>query len=178
METLQVLNNRLKSTYGVTLDGNVKWRIVHSSEQYEDRLGDFWDRTPEGFLIRNVQEVRRVPKYPYIIPATWVLERYQVNDANPELKAKFSYEPLWVFWDVKNEPIYPSWESLSRLVYASMNAYKNPKKNDKILAEEAEAKLIKEKKEAREVLDNNVPELVANLASGSAITVPEIKSNE
>ena len=176
MESLQKLNERLKTTYGLTLDGHVKWRVVHSEGQFEDRWGDFWDRTPEGFLIRNVQEVRHVPKYPMVFPATWILERYQVNADNPELKAKFSYEPFWVFHDREDKPIYPSWDALAALIHASMNAYKRPKKNDKILADEAAEKLVKEKKHEREILDNNLPELVANLASGSAITVPEINN--
>ena len=169
MESLEQLNKWLRS-FGLALDGSPKFRIVHSEGQYEKRFGDFEDRTPEGFLIRRIGEVREVPKYPMVSPPTWVLERYLPNTNNPELKSNFSYEPLWVFHDINEQPVYPTRQAIQLLlsrVYAD-----RIKKTDKDHYEEDQAKLLKEKQEARDILDNKVPEMVSRLRQGTAIVSP------
>jgi hypothetical protein len=177
MESIQDLNKWLRS-YGLVSDGNPKYRLVHSESEYEKRFGDFEDRTPEGFLIRKIGEVREVLKYAYISPPTWILEQHHWNEANPELKAKFSYEPLWAFHDTKGDAIYPVRLALEHLLYLHTHKFKNPRKTEKSAYEEDQAKLRLTKIREREILDNNLPEMVSRLHDGSAVIVGDVKNGE
>jgi hypothetical protein len=117
-EPVEVLNQRLIDCYGTTNDrGN--WRVVWSEDQFEDRYGDYEDRTPEGILIRRVSEVRRVPKYRQWVPEKWCLETLMevpfLNSAElPGLK--LTYELVYAFPHRDGKPLMPSWGALRFLI--------------------------------------------------------------
>ena len=107
METLETINKRLKDNYGETAD-RPNFRIVWSEDEFENRLTYFTD---EGFELIH-PEVRRLPKYKQWIHEKYVLERLTavpVISENELPECKLSFEPLWVFEDVKGFPVKPTW---------------------------------------------------------------------
>jgi hypothetical protein len=107
MESVETLNQRLIDHYGVDSNTNQpQFRIVFSDEQFEKRLVGY---TPEGLhLLHPV--IREMPKYSYI-DGMYLLERLVIID-EPELPGvKLSYEPVWVFRDVHNNPLPPIWDA-------------------------------------------------------------------
>ena len=109
METLEIINKRLKDNYGETTD-KPNFRIVWSEDEFENRLTNFTD---EGFELIH-SEVRRLPKYRQWIKNKYVLERLTevpVFQENELPVSKLSYEPLWVFEDVKGDAVRPTWSA-------------------------------------------------------------------
>ena len=107
METLEIINKRLKDNYGETVD-KPNFRIVWSETEFENRLTNF---TNEGFELIH-PEVRQLPKYRQWIREKYVLERLTevpiINESElPE--SRLSYEPLWVFEDAKGNAVRPTW---------------------------------------------------------------------
>lgn len=85
----------LKDTYGSTLDGRPKFRVVWSTNLLEKRFGVFRDFYGH-ILVREVKGVREVLKYPFY-QDRWVLEKLDYVGDNHELIEKSTYEPLFVF---------------------------------------------------------------------------------
>jgi hypothetical protein len=82
------LNKRLREVYGLTIDGNNRFRVVWSENSYEKRLGDFG----KGF-----EEVKEVKKYSYLSDR-YILEAYIPEaKANPEINNSDGFEPIYVF---------------------------------------------------------------------------------
>jgi hypothetical protein len=104
MESVEEINRRLVDRFGkdVALN-NPNYRVVNTAGLTEHRLGTFTDLDSNGNFIREVREVREVEKYPYY-ENSWVLERLSPNLVNPELIAKVSYEPIWVFGEANSDP--------------------------------------------------------------------------
>ena len=107
-EDLERINYWLLRDFGRFENGEPNWRIVYSDDQYEKRLGDFIDRTSEGVFIREVTEVREVPKYPYI-KAKYVLERLLASPSIELTVNKLTYEPVWTFEDEKQNWLPPNY---------------------------------------------------------------------
>lgn len=100
----QIIAKRINDSIfsvGKTLLGQSLYRVVWSDNETEFRRGTFRDYLGSIF-IREVVEVREVPKYNYI-SARWVLERWIPPELaiNPELPNSRwgSYEPVYVFQD-------------------------------------------------------------------------------
>ena len=107
MESVETLNKRLIEHFGVdTEDGRPQFRIVWSDDQTEKRLTGY----TEFGTVLLVPEVREVPKYSYI-KHMYVLERYVLVDEAELPGINKSYEPIWVFRDVNNNPLPPLWEA-------------------------------------------------------------------
>jgi hypothetical protein len=107
LETLEIINKRLHENYGET-ENMPNFRIVWSEDQFEFRSTNFTD---EGFQLLH-PEVRKLPKYKQWIKSKYLLERLTAVPfiSKEELAdAKISYEPLWVFEDVKGFPVLPTW---------------------------------------------------------------------
>jgi len=118
MENIETINSRLER-YGRYLDGRPLWRIIFSEDEMEKRFGTFTDITPEGLFIREVTEVREIPKYrQYINPPSFILERLmEVPSVNQqEITVKTSYEPIWVFKDQIGNPVYPVWPAIELVI--------------------------------------------------------------
>lgn len=152
------------------------WRIVYSEDQFEKRLGTFRDFTSENIFIRELTEVREVPKYRQWIQDKWVLERVMPVDGinAEELTEKLSYEPVWVFEDKHGNPLPPKWEVIEIVLHAIHSAaaqsvgakYKMPE-SDK----NPEARKVEIDKIMEEIFGNETDVSTA-LEHQSAIVVP------
>lgn len=110
IESLKVLNKRLKSQYSTHSDNRPIWRIVWSEDQFERRFGTFEDSV-DGIFLRRVTEWREVRKYnyihdKYILEELVIVPEYQQS----ELGVKLSYEPTYVYMDKNGNPLPPKWE--------------------------------------------------------------------
>ena len=115
-EPLEVINRRLEDYYG-TEDKKASWREVSSNDQYENRYGDYEDRTPEGLLLRRYSGFRMVPKYSQWIVDKWVLEMLVVvPPGTMELTTKLSYEPAYAFPFIDGKPRIPIWDAVNYLI--------------------------------------------------------------
>lgn len=119
METLEVLNERLKEYFGTAWNGMPIYRIVFSDDQLEMRKMEHDDKDVKLLF----PEVREVPKYRHYIKSKYLLEKLvELNDqAQDELKQKISYEPLWVYTDAHDNALPPKWE-VTQLVINTVNA--------------------------------------------------------
>lgn len=132
------INDRLKAHFGIDSDsGQVIWRIVFSDDQFEKRLGTYQDITPNGLFIREVTEVREVPKYRQWIQQKYVLERLVAVPDQQLIElvtTKLSYEPIWTFEDKDGNYLPPKWEAAKFIIdtiyaaqygnkYHSLNKY-------------------------------------------------------
>jgi hypothetical protein len=147
-ETLEVINQRLKDYYGST-ENQPNWRVVFSNDQFENRYGDYEDRTPEGFLIRRYSGFRLVPKYRQWIKDKWVLEMLvEVPPNTQELATKLSYEPAYAFPFRDGRPLLPIWDAVKYLIDGINSKvgithprYKDPDSNPKEALENQRVRL-------------------------------------
>jgi len=174
-EPIEVINQRLVDHYGKdVVSGNPHYRIVWSDHQFEVRRGIFTDLDEHGNFIREVEEIRQCEKYPFY-PGRWIMEAIVYNTFNPELVGGFnqeSYEPLWVFGEVKSCP-YPLWRAV--VVLVNMHKFVQNEKRKKTpadwTAEELE-QIEKERRLCKEILQDASPYIPGMLNSGSAVVVP------
>lgn len=134
-ERIEDINNLLIEHFGISSDtGDPIWRVVFSEDQFEKRFGTFEDRTRSGLFIREVTEIREVPKYKQWIDKKYLLERLViVPEQNLEelLAAKMSYEPIWVFEDVNGNYLPPKFEACKFIIdtiYAAQYSNHNLRK--------------------------------------------------
>ena len=81
------INSELVREFGYFLD-KPKFRVVWTGDQIEKRLALFGNsETPE---------LKEVPKYPYVKPSWWMLER-AVEFQDESVKDGNNYEPLYLF---------------------------------------------------------------------------------
>lgn len=104
------INQSLKNLYGVdTVTGLAMWRVVWTNDQREYKLGDYTDRDASGNYLKEVREVRLVPKYAYARDR-YILEQLVVltPEAQEELvNQKLSYEGLFTFENQKSGSFLP-----------------------------------------------------------------------
>lgn len=113
LETLEVLNKRLKDNFGLFEDGRPNWRLVWSTEELENRLSYF---TKDGFeLLTPIMQLQK--KYPFS-QDRYILEHLvPVSQTNiKDLTTKTSYEPLWTFQDENDNPTQPFWDVIELLI--------------------------------------------------------------
>jgi len=173
VEKIETLNQRLVDYYGI--DSNTGWpifRIVWANDETEKRLME--DTDSGMYLVRPA--VREVKKYPYL-KDLYVLERLVVvPDINQkELPThKMSYEPLWAYRDVNQNPLPPLWEPTKFVVdtlYAalgrkSLRKYVDTEENT--TADGMDARIVK----LQEELFGNETEVGDALAYKEGIVVP------
>lgn len=180
-EPIETINARLIDFFGVdTLTGLPIWRVVWSEDQMEKRLGTYTDYTPSGIWLREVTEVREVPKYRQWIQQKFVLERLTlVPEVNQDElpTSKLSYEPLWVFEDRYGRYLPPKFEAAQLVidtVYAvqysdhNLSRYKDPENS-----QEASIELKKQRvDEYIEQLFGDESGLLGTTITGESIIVP------
>jgi len=137
-ESIESINQQLIDLFGIdTITGLSIWRIVFSEDQFEKRLGTYEDYSRGGIFLREVTEVREVPKYRQWIQCKYVLERLVVVPEINERElptSKLSYEPIWVFEDRFGNALPPVLRGAKLVidtVYAAMGKagmakYKDP----------------------------------------------------
>lgn len=99
MTEVERLNKWLKDK-GLSITGQVLYRLVWSNSTFEHRYGIFNDFTSSELFIRQVKETRLVRKYNYI-NERWILEKWAPGNltANRETPDAMNgdYIPVYVF---------------------------------------------------------------------------------
>ena len=145
VEPLEWINKRLLDEYGSHDLSRPYWRVVFSEDQFEKRYGTFTDIV-NGIFVREVTEIREVPKYRQWIQQKYLLERLiaipMINRVEM-LEEQLSYEPVWVFEDAQGNylpPLFRAAKFVIERVYQqaakSVGAkYKDPDSDPKEAAE-------------------------------------------
>src|SRR5208337_861854 len=106
-EEIRELNNWLRESYGKTVTGKVRFRIIWSEDIFENRKGTFNEFYGKIFL-RTVTGVRQVKKYNYIsdrfILEGWVDTNMSFNEEVPEA-SHGDFTPIYVFEDSNGNPL-------------------------------------------------------------------------
>jgi hypothetical protein len=106
----EMYNVRLKEAYGIdTLSGLPMWRIAWGPSQFAKQFGTYRDFTESGLFIREVTEVREVPKYDYLNDL-YLLELLQVIPTANEAQmvgANLSYECIHPYMHKVNQTYLP-----------------------------------------------------------------------
>jgi hypothetical protein len=170
-EPIEQINSQLRDEYGYHSITKPYFHVVWSENELEKRLGTFNDIV-NGIFIREVTEVREVPKYKQWIQAKYLLEKLTVIpvfDKKELLEEQLSYEPLWVFEDKKGEYLPPRFivckfvieQHLGRLGQSQFARY--AEKNES--PEEHEIRL----KEMEQLLFGNETSITDSLARDEAV---------
>lgn len=133
------LNEHLKDSYGTTLEGLPKFRVIWTTGLLEKRHGTFNEHTESGIFLREVTGIQEVPKYPFA-KDRFVLEHLVTykNDGviNRELGTKWGYEPLFVFQD-KNSNFLPlNRNAADVLIYFFLNRHNYKRAAHEVLDEQ------------------------------------------
>jgi hypothetical protein len=167
-ESIESLNQHLIDHYGTdTSTGRPMFRITWANDETEKRLMDFTD----GGIQMLYPSVREVKKYPYL-KDLYVLERLVVV---PEVNQKelptqkLSYEPIWAYRDVNNNPLPPIWDVTKLIVDTLYAALGKKSMRSYIKPEEGKEERIKKIQE--ELFGNETDESDA-LAYKTGIVVP------
>jgi hypothetical protein len=168
METLEVINKRLLDNYGRGINDLPNYRVVWSSSQKEVIYGTFEKETTSGIYLGTETCEREVDKYPMYLDM-WVLEHIQPNLNNPELRAKFSYEPIYIFKDKYDNALPLDWEVIEKIVYFHIHRVPPPTNRD--LQSREEEKQKKEEAEFLDYLQHDKP-FPNKMYDGAVVTVP------
>ena len=140
-EEQRSLNNWLRESYGKTVSGKTRFRLVWSEDITEKRKGEFSEFYGKIFL-RSVVGIRELKKYNYInnrfILEIWVDNDLSSNGEVPEAK-NGDYAPLYVFEDGKGQPLPINHKILTFLIAA---VEKKVRKDNEVSEKEAEEKEI------------------------------------
>lgn len=110
MSDIDLINERLKSNFGVNIYGEPNFRIVFSDKQTEVRFGEYHEFSGPIYL-RTVTGFHERKKYP-LVKERWILERWYpasyYNRAQILLPntVKGDYELIYIFED-KNGTALP-----------------------------------------------------------------------
>lgn len=124
---VQVINQQLKDLYSVDIvTGLPIFRVVWSEDQFEKRYGTFTDYVPgTNIFLREVTEVREVPKYRQWIHGKHILERLVLvppQNMVELVEAQISYEPLWTFEDRNKNYLPPRLDACKFIIDAVLAA--------------------------------------------------------
>lgn len=168
METLEIVNKRLLDNYGVGVEDQPRYRVVWSTSQYEMLTAIFTKTTEAGIYLGEELATRSTPKYSMYVDY-WILEFVEPNLGNPELKAKYSYEPLWIFRDRNNNPLPYDWEVIEKIVY--FHIHKKPPVTERVHAHDFEEQKKREEAETLDFLQHNTP-FPNKMYDSKVVTVP------
>ena len=182
-EKIESINQQLVYLFGIdTITGDAIWRVVFSEDQFEKRHGTYTDITPTGLYLREVTEVREVPKYRQWIKEKYVLERLVVV---PEVNikelptSKISYEPIFVFENVKGQYLPPRLDVAKIIIDTIYAAQYGPKNHSlkKYVDDESNQENSLETKRKRideisEYLFGEQSSLQGTTVTGESIIVP------
>lgn len=119
-ETIESINYKLEKEFGQEFNGQPRFRVVFSEDQFEKRFTDFTD---EGLELL-FPEVRELPKYRQHIHQKYILERYVPIVGETDLTVNMSYEPAWVFQDKDGNylpPFFDGCKFVIESIYSLMN---------------------------------------------------------
>lgn len=170
-ELIRFISDELLREFG-KVNNQAKFRVVWTGNEYEKREAEYEDWLGNT-LIRRVFETREVPKYPYVNPPWYMLERY-FDRVDPSLKESNHYEPLYLFqhFDSKGNPgpyLHPRYDMAKLAAETSMK--KKPVRTyvmDKAEFEEKEARV---ERDIFEQLSDQTSYLAHQFHHGEAITM-------
>ena len=174
-ESIESINEKLKSEFGTFTDGRPNFRVIFSEDQYEKRYTNFTD---EGFEL-IYPEIRLLPKYKQYIKQKYILERLVPVVGETDLTEKTSYEPAWVFQD-KSGNYLPPWFDGCRFVIDSIHATIDKAGTHAIYRDPLDDKDERDKRlELMQIeLFGNETEVGDALAYGSGVGFTKTVSNE
>lgn len=171
-EPIEEINKKLIYEFGREWNGEPRFRVVFSDDQYEKRWTQFTD---EGFELLE-PEVRVLPKYKQWVQQKYVLERYVPVTGETDLIDKISYEPAWVFQDKNGNYLPPFYEGCKLVIESLLSAMGRKdtftKYKDKNVSQEER---LAEIKKVEDELFGNETEVTDALHYGSGVTVSESK---
>lgn len=170
-------NQRLLEWHGRhRYDSRAIFRVVIAGEETEKRLGTFNDFSGD-LWIRQVTEVREVPKYPYLPPQTYVLESLRPNALPQEIKeGPLIYDIVWALLDKDDNPLPLRWQPIELIIYNLFNPA--AKKSAQTLADEERVAFDKEVEINKEILQNANPLMNSKIRTGEAIYAPGFPKEE
>lgn len=125
---LSRINQQLEDNFG-RLEDRARYRIVWSDDEMEQRLGTYRDYVPgTNIFLREVTEVRTVPKYKQWAAGVYILERItKYDEFNHEgtVVEKLGYEPLYTFNKLGKENV-PSFGACKYLIEVVIEGTKSP----------------------------------------------------
>lgn len=168
-ESIESINEQLVRDFGNEFNGQPRFRVVWSDDQFEKRWTDYTD---EGFQLLS-PEVRLLPKYRQTHPHKFILERLVPIIGDTDLTSRISYEPCWTFEDSNGDYLPPRFDACKFIIdsiFAAMNKagthakYRDPSESPG--NREAKLKVME-----AELFGNETPVGDA-LAYGMGVTVP------
>lgn len=184
MDNVEVteINKRLTSKYGTDLTGRSRFRLIWNDKSYtETRKGFFRDHDNNDIFIREVEEVRTLPKYGIWLNY-YILESLNEFNATPDNVYQYNrYECLYVFKKKDGTAqLEMAWLPVQFLI-ESMLAGRDLAKRTNTMKHHAEEYMKAGEKEKQlffEILDNENPYIPGLLADkgGSAVVNPGTES--
>ena len=179
---LAFLNERLYLTYGRSLAGWPRFRMVFSDGEIERRKGNFDIFDDSGNYVRTeYNQVKDVLKYAVhrekFILERYVLEPYGEWPAQPPPRDVFNYngyEPFYVFQWVEERPV-PPWGAIEFIIDSNMF------KQSKLIEMLKQAEKTKDDRfyaKAMDIMDEMSPYIPGMLHDGEAVVVPDMKGTK
>ena len=109
MSDISIVNDVLKSNFGVNIYGQSNFRIVFSDDQREVRYGEY-NEFYGPIFIRTITGFHERKKYPYV-KQRWVLERwypaeyYAKSNIILPKTSEGDYELIYIFEDKHSDPL-------------------------------------------------------------------------
>ena len=168
-EPIEDINMKLERDFGRFEDGRPNFRLVWSSDVFEQRWTAF---TSSGLELQR-PEVRELPKYRNWCPERFVLERLLPVVGETDLVTKTSYEPAWIFQDRYQNYLPPFYEGcvfvIESLLETAGKKGGHAKYKDPEVTEEARQARIQK---VQDELFGNETIVGDHLAYGTGVVVP------
>lgn len=151
---LEEINIQLTEDYGRGLQDLPKYRVVWSTDETEIRTAVYSKFTEAGIYLGEEKKTCRTHKYP-LWKDYWILEYVQPNLANPELKANWSYEPIYIFKDGNERPLPLNWEVIQTIIFFHINGMGRKAPTASEILHEYEEQLEREKADMLDYLQHD-----------------------
>jgi hypothetical protein len=163
-------NKQIARLFGRDLMGRPHFQVVWSNDQFETRYGEF-EIFHGAIFLRSEWGVKVVKKYTYI-EDRWVLERLFTNDHRlTNIKANFTYEPLFVFEDSVGNYLEPVYRAVYLLVQTALYGSKQ-KLRESDMEDRERKEFENDKNFIYEYLSNESPYTATMLHNREAVVVP------
>jgi len=176
----EAVNILLKDRFGIdTLSGLPMWRVAWAQDHYEKKFGTYRDITATGIFLREVTEVREVPKYPYL-RGKYILEHLLLVPTQNRIElvaADLSYEGIYPFQHkITEAPLPPKWEMVEYVIDCINAAMGASSMHKYVSADEGDINGLETKRkridDIYQYLYGNETTVTDHLADKTGVTVP------